>query len=87
MVFGLSDQDLVPLVDRLWRDFLALTRSGSLWNRRWCFGQHHLQVREMLGYEHPSTEAHTISISAADFKILTPVATSWLSIAVFTDGQ
>lgn len=35
-------------------------------------------------------EAHTppsLSYSVADFKILIPVATSWLSIAVFTDGQ
>ena len=33
-------------------------------------------------------ETHTaLSLSTADFKILTPVATSWLSIAVFTDGQ
>ena len=31
-------------------------------------------------------EPHTVSFSAADFKILLPVATSWLSIAVFTDG-
>jgi hypothetical protein len=34
-----------------------------------------------------SSEVHTIPLSAADFKILTPVATSWLSLAVFTDGQ
>ena len=26
-------------------------------------------------------------LSTADFKTLIPVATSWLSIAVFTDGQ
>ena len=31
-------------------------------------------------------EAHKVTISAADFKVLLPVATSWLSIAVFTDG-
>jgi hypothetical protein len=32
-------------------------------------------------------DAHTVSLSAADFKSLIPVATSWLSIAVLTDGQ
>ena len=26
-------------------------------------------------------------VSAADFAVLIPVATSWLSIAVFTDGR
>ena len=32
-------------------------------------------------------ELMSSSLSTADFHILTPVATSWLGIAVFTDGQ
>lgn len=35
----------------------------------------------------PYQELIPLSDSVADFKILTPVATSWLSLAVFTDGQ
>lgn len=92
MVFGLSDQDPVPLVDRFRWHFHALPRSGWLRNRRWYFGYHYFQVRGFLPEEVPpptigGLRLFILFVSAADFKILLPVATSWLSIAVFTDGK
>jgi len=42
-------------------------------------------VDRWIADPHPQ-ETHTGFFSAADFKVLLPVATSWLSIAVFTDG-
>lgn len=90
MVFGVPDQDLIPLLDRVWDDFRAFARSGRLWNRWRCFGHVALEVRRMTaaGFSTP-LDAYLASffVSAADFAVLIPVATSWLSIAVFTDGR
>ena len=88
MVFGLSDQDLIPLLDRVWRHFHALARSRWLWHRRWHFGHHALQVSRIMQRELAAgQELILLSLSTADLHTLTPVATSWLGIAVFTDGK
>ena len=89
MVFGLPDQDLVPLLDRLWDHFRALPRSGWLRNCRWRLGYIALEVGESpvcRRFVGSSRHSGASPFSAADFRVLIPVATSWLSIAVFTDG-
>jgi hypothetical protein len=93
MVFGVSDQDLIPLLDRIREYRRALARSGRLWNRRRCFGYIALKVRTGDGIPllliplDAYLASSSLLVSAADFKVLIPVATSWLSIAVFTDGR
>lgn len=53
MVFGVPDQDLIPLLDRVWDDFRAFSRSGRLWNRWRCFGHSALEVRRMTAAGSP----------------------------------
>lgn len=86
MVFGVPDQNLVPLLDHIWGHLHAFARSGRLRNRWWYFGYPDQQVR-IESVTTVSRGAHVAFHSAADFKKLLPVATSWLSIAVFTDGS